>query len=708
MESTILPLYSIPTGELPPPPPRACFGRDELVERVVCLAETFTPVALIGPGGIGKTSIALVALHHGRIKQRFGGNRRFIRCDKFPVSCAHFLSRLSKVIGARIENPEDLTPLRPILSSKEMILFLDNAESILDPRGVNGREIYAVVEELSQFGNICLCLTSRISTIPPDCKRLDIPTLSMDAACRTFYRIYDSDERSGLVNSILERLDFHPLSITLLATVAYHNKWDAGRLTKEWERRRTGVLHTQHDNSLAATIELSLASPMFQELGPDARELLGTVAFFPQGINEDNLDWLFQTFPNRANIFDNFCTLSLTYRSNGFVTMLAPLRDYLCPKDPASSSLLQTTKEHYFRRLAVYINPGDPGFEEGRWIESEDMNVERLLDVFISVDTNLDNSRDAWGACADFMRHLYWHKRRLVVLGSKIEGLSDSHQSKPQCLFELARLFDSVGNRVEYKRLLVHALELWRKHEDHFNVAQTLRFISDANRWLGLYEEGIQQATEALGIYKQLGHTYGEACTCLELARLLYGDKRFDAAEEAALRGIDLLTDERGQFPACSCYRLLGDVCRSKGEVDKAIGRYETAIGIATSFNWHEHLFWNHYSLAELFFGENMFDDAHTHVERAKSHAANDPYHLGRAMELQARFWYEECRFEEAKSEALGAADVYEGIGATKGVEDCKSILRDIEEKMKTLVASGEPDSNGEFLDIMHPTPSDS
>ena len=690
----VLHLCSIPSGESPPPPPRACFGRDELIEKITGLAENLTPIALIGPGGIGKTSIALAVLHHDKIKHWFGENRWFIRCDQFPASHTHLLSRLSQVIGARVENPEDLSPLRPFLSSRRMIICLDNAESILDPRGANARGMYAVVEELSQFSNICLCITSRISTIPPTCKSLNIPTLSTEAARDTFYRIYEHDGQADSINSIVKQLDFHPLSITLLATVAHHNTWDVNRLTKEWEKKRTDMLHTQHDNSLAATIELSLSSPMFQALGPDARGLLGVIAFFPQGIDENNLEWLFPTLSDGANVFDNFCILSLAYRSNGFVTMLAPLRDYFCPKDPASSPLLCATKDHYFRRLSIFVDPGQPGFEEAQWVTSEDVNIEHLLDVFTSIDTD---SVGAWDVCACFMRHLLWHKKRLVILGPKIKGLPDDHRSKPRCMFELSRLFDSVGNSIEFKELLVHTLKLWRERGDDFEVAQTLRFMSNANRLLGRYKEGVEQATEALEIYTRLSDVSGQAYTWQQLAWSLYGDKQLDAAEEAALRAIDL-SDKDNQFVVCSCYRLLGNVYRSKGEAEKAINYYETSLGIASPSNWHDHLFWINYSLAELFFGEKQFDDAHIHVGRAKSHTINDPYQLGRAMELQARFWYKEGRFEEAEDEALRAADVYEEIGATKNLERCRTILQNIEEKMKTVVP-GQSYLNGELLE---------
>ncbi|KAF9782743.1 hypothetical protein BJ322DRAFT_1110630 [Thelephora terrestris] len=678
---------SIPLGELPPPRPRACFGRDGLIEKIVGLVDSLNHVALIGAAGIGKTSVALAVLHHERIKRRFGDNRRFIRCDKFPASRSNFLCQLSKVIGAGLENPEDLAPFRPFLSSREMFIVLDNAESILDPQGTDAQEIYTMVKELSQFSNICLGITSRISNVPPHCKRLEIPTLSMEAACEVFYSIYGDGDRSRIINDLLRRLDFHALSITLLATTASNNKWDYDQLAKEWDEQRAQVLQTDYNESLAATIELSLASPTFRKLGPNARDLLGVVAFFPQGIDEKNLKWFFPTIPNRKKVLDKFCFLSLAYRSGDFITMLAPIRDYLRPRDPRTSPLLRAIKDGYFARMSVDLNPNEAGFGESQWIKSEDINVEQLLDVFTSLGLN---SPDVWDACVRFMRHLYWQKPRQIVLGPKIEALPNNHPSKAECLFELSQLFALIGNDPEAKRLLVLTLALDRARGDEFRIALTLRWLSQINLNLGLAGEGMQQAEEALEILRRLGDTLQQA-NCLDnLARLLLYDGQLDAAEDAVSHKIVLLSLEKGQdFLLCQSHCLLGAIYRSKGEKEQAIYQFETALTITSSFDWQGELFWIHYEMARLFRDRDEFDDANAHIGQAKSHTADDAYNLGRGMEMQAWIWHGQCRLEDARSEALHALEIYERLGAAKDVGDCRELLQLIEGALGSQISGG-------------------
>ena len=657
------------------------------------MAENLEPIALIGAGGIGKTSIALTILHDDRVKKRFGINRRFIRCDQFPASRLHFLAHLSKVIGAGVENPEDMTPLRPFLSSKEMLIILDNAESILDPRGTNHHELYPVVDELCRVETISVCITSRIQTVPRYCKRLQIPTLSMQAARDIFYGIYGEVAQPGIIDNLLRRLDFHALSITLFATTASDNMWNCDRLAKELDVHRARVLRTDHNESLAATIELSLASPTFRKLGPNARGLLGVVAFFPQGIDEENLNWLFPTIPGRKDIFDKFCVLSLTHRTNGFITMLAPIRDYLCPLEPKSSPLLCAAKDYYFTRLSVRLHPDKPGFGASRWIVMGDVNVEHLLDIFTSIDPN---ALEVWDACVHFMEYLYWQKPRQTMLRQKIEDLPDGHPSKAECLFGLSRLFGSVGNLPERKRLLVHILTLAREKGDGFWIAVILSFLSQVNRDLGHSREGIEQVEEALEMFKRLEDTVGQA-NCLDgLAWLLLDNNQLDAAEDAALRKIELLPQKHEEFQACQSHRLLGEIYRSKGETEKAIHHFETALTIASPFDWQGVLFWVHYSLAKLFRDECKFADANTHIGRAKSHTADDAYNMGCGMGMQAGIWYRQRRLEDAKSEALRALEIYERLGAAKNVENCRKLLRRIEKAMGGRI-SDESDSRGEF-----------
>ena len=472
-------------------------------------------------------------------------------------------------------------------------------------------------------------------------------------------------------------------------------------MAKEWDKRRRQILQTNYNESLAATIELSLTSPTFRTLGLNACDLLGVVAFFPQGVDEKNIDWLFPTIPDRKHIFNKFSTLSLTYRNDGFITMLAPIQDYLCPRDLKSSPFLCATKDLYFIRLLVNLDPSEPGFREAQWIKSEDTNVKHLLNVFTSVNTNASN---VWDTCFHFMEHLYWQKPRETVLRLKVEGLPDSHPTKAKCLFKLSLLVGSVGNCTDEKQLLVCTLALGREQVDDVRVAETLQSLSDVNRNLGLYKEGIGQVEEAFKMFEQLGNTKEQAICLGNLTWLLLGDGQLDAAEGNISRKTKLLQEKGQEFHLCDAHRLLGEIYRSKEEAGKSVHNYEMALTIASPFNWQTELFWIHHAMAELFHDQGEFDDANAHIKQAKSHTANDAYYQGHGMEMQAQIWDRQHRLEEARSEALGTLEIYERVGAVQDGEHCRGLLWCVENAMGTQ-HSGKFDSDGEFLILTPPHP---
>ena len=154
----------------------------------------------------------------------------------------------------------------------------------------------------------------------------------------------------------------------------------------------------------------------------------------------------------------------------------------------------------------------------------------------------------------------------------KIEKLPDEHSFKPECLFQLSRLFNSVGDGAEYKRLLTRALKLWRERGNDRRVARMLRLLSDANRLMTLCEKGIQRAKEVPEIYQRLDDTAERAHCLIKLAFFLYGDNQPDAVQEAASRAIGGLTSEKGdKFQVHRSHRILCSTYRFKRETEGAI-----------------------------------------------------------------------------------------------------------------------------------------
>ena len=131
------------------------------------------------------------------------------------------------------------------------------------------------------------------------------------------------------------------------------------------------------------------------------------------------------------------------------------------------------------------------------------------------------------------MKHLCWHKPWFVMLGREIEALPDIHPSKPECLFHLSRLFQTVGNCAEPEWFLTHASKLSRERGDDHKFVQTLRQLSNIHLRMRLFKDGIQQAKGASEIYERPDcrkHEFEEAKS--ESLRALHAFETLGAAND--------------------------------------------------------------------------------------------------------------------------------------------------------------------------------
>ena len=150
-------------------------------------------------------------------------------------------------------------------------------------------------------------------------------------------------------------------------------------------------------------------------------------------------------------------------------------------------------------------------------------------------------------------------------------------------------------------------------------------------------------------------------------------------SEDTALRANDLFPENGEESRVFNCHRVLGGIYQYKGEMEKAVYHLEIARGIASSLNRAWDLYWVHYNLAQVFSQQDRLGDAQTHVEYAKSSAANNTYLLAMASSLQADLWYQQDMFGEARSEALAALDVFEKLGSTADAETTRQFLQQID-----------------------------
>ncbi|WP_063688685.1 ATP-binding protein [Bradyrhizobium stylosanthis] len=243
-----------------PSPLARMIGRDDAVEKIAAELAQHRFVTIVGPGGIGKTSVALAVAH--RELGAFGGQVWFV--DFGALTDARLIpGTIAAALGLTVNSEDPIPGLLTFLRSRRTLLVFDSCEHILDDLAPLAERI---VQEASALHVLATSRESfrtegeRVHRLfpldcPPERDGLGIADILAYPASQLFVeRIAESlgdfelsEEDAPLVAEICRRLDGIALAIELAAgrVNAYGIAGTASLLDNRfsllWRGRRTAI-----------------------------------------------------------------------------------------------------------------------------------------------------------------------------------------------------------------------------------------------------------------------------------------------------------------------------------------------------------------------------------------------------------------------------------------------------------------------------------
>ncbi|KAJ7707044.1 P-loop containing nucleoside triphosphate hydrolase protein, partial [Mycena metata] len=334
-----------------PAKPKIFHGRESELTDILKLFYQGTPkIAILGAGGMGKTSLASAVQHDEEVTIKYQGNRFFVACDTAASKV-----ELAGLIGThlRMKPGGDLTQavLHYLSEGPPTLLVLDNLETVWEP--VESRkEIEEFLSLLTDIASPALIITMRGTERPSKVQwthpfLLPLQPLSQEAAQRMFLDIADDQHLMEEVDQLLSLTGNMPLSINLLAHMV-----DAEGCTKilsRWHREKTSVISVGYDrrSNLELSISLSLASPRITSV-PYSAELLSLLSILPDGLPDVELKQSDFAILNVLDCKRALVRTALAYTDDyKWLQALVPIREYMRRFSPPADNMIRPLFKHF-------------------------------------------------------------------------------------------------------------------------------------------------------------------------------------------------------------------------------------------------------------------------------------------------------------------------------------------------------------------------
>ncbi|KAJ7859923.1 P-loop containing nucleoside triphosphate hydrolase protein [Mycena leptocephala] len=340
-----------------PSEPKIFHGRDSELSNILQLFSEGTPrIAILGAGGMGKTSLARAVLHHTEITERYNQHRFFVACDLAATQV-----ELAALIGVHVglKPGKDITHqvIQYFSSGLDNLLILDNLETVWEPAESRGN-IEEFLSLLTGVNHLALVVTMRGAERPVKVAWTHpfLPTLKpleQDAARQTFIDIADNTHDPKEVDKVLSLTDNLPLAISLIAYLV--DSEGCSHVLSRWEEEKTSLISDGYDrtSNLDMSISLSLSSP---RLNPHSKDLLSLLSMLPDGLSDVELVQSKLPINNILGCKVALICTSLAYSDeHKRLKALVPIREYMQKIQPPSKHLIQPLLKHFQELLEFYM-----------------------------------------------------------------------------------------------------------------------------------------------------------------------------------------------------------------------------------------------------------------------------------------------------------------------------------------------------------------
>ena len=552
-----------------PPPSELMIGRDKEKSKILdtLLDENPARIAILGAGGMGKTTLALSSLHDPAVIEHFS-SRYFVSCEAVTSTSA-LVGELANVLrippAKRDEHLIDV-----ILSSfhGNAVLCLDNFETIWDNEAARS-DVEGFLSHLNHLPQLAIIVTmrgrqrpSRVSWSKPLLPSLE--RLS-DANSKLIFETI-CGKVDVFVEKLLKAIDGIPLAVTLVSALLQEGNETSESLWARWQKTRTTVVENGGNDRLSnldTSIHLSVYGPRMQA-DPNTISILAMLSVLPDGFpytgSESAIDELQRHLPGDNHLREALLTMRRVSLLNvdeantpHRLRMLAPIRHF-CERRLEAPEILRSGLTSFYTEMIN--NFADFTNSAGHAIIPAELG--NMHAVFAETCKLRRGDHAVVRACIGYTKwSLYIGNPVEEVICFAMEDVVGSPSLLADCHSALSDVHLRRSKLDEAQASFEHAIELHRQAHSVLGEANDVQKLGDVHLRRSKLDEAQASFERAVELHRQAHNVLGEANDVQKLGNVHLQQDKLQEAELCLNRALLLHQQSLAPHNEATDLRLL-------------------------------------------------------------------------------------------------------------------------------------------------------